>query len=454
MRTKHALGTLPRIGAPDREGEVVEAFIRRPARLAVVTGLALVAAMLPAATAGSAPAAPAQEAPEVEPCGEGDASGTTDIGVTDTSITIATIQDVGGDLRPGIREDNKKAMEAFVRYCNKQGGINGRTLELNEYDSALLEALEAFEQACAEDNFAIVGEGVIFDDAGVEPIVECGIPTVPAFSTTAARQLSDLTFPPAPNPPDRIATGRFEWLKEEFPGVEERAAMLCASTTTTQYSCDRQVFAAEQAGFEFVYQGETEITVANWGPFVDQLRQNDVTYLGMVADETNWAGLQRELQAQGLDIQVVDSGGGIYSEEYLEQAGPAAEDTLISLGVTPLEEAKKVPELKKYARWVKRVGGEPTALGISGWSAGLLFATAVQSMGSDVTRAGLISALQDIHEWDGNGLQALTDPGAKEPSGCFVQLQVKDGEFERIFPRRGFECRPDDIADVPEEFQS
>ena len=35
-----------------------------------------------------------------------------------------------------------------------------------------------------------------------------------------------------------------------------------------------------------------------------------------------------------------------------------------------------------------------------------------------------------------------------------MQLQVKDGEFERIFPKKGFECRPEAIADVPEEFQS
>ncbi|HEX6310819.1 MAG TPA: ABC transporter substrate-binding protein [Acidimicrobiia bacterium] len=436
----------------------MEACFRKPARVAVLSGLALVAAMLPASAAGAAPAAPSQEAPsqaeEVDPCGPGDASGATDIGVTDSSITIATIQDVGGDLRPGLRKDNQDAIKAFVRYCNKQGGINGRELDLNTYDSKLLEAFDAYEEACAGDNFAIVAEAVIFDDAGLEPINGCGIPTVPAFSTSPVRQESELTYPPSPNPPSLLATGRYEWLQDEFDGVGDRAALLCADTTTTQYSCARAKFAAEEAGFEFVYEGTTEITVANWGPFVDQLRQNDVTYVTMVADETNWAGLQREIAAQGLDIEVQDSGGGIYSEEYLEQAGPAAEGTLIALGVTPLEEAKDNPELRRYTRWVKKVGGEPTALGISGWSAGLMFATAVQSMGSDVTREGLITALQNIHEWDGNGIQALADPGGKQPSGCFVQLQVTDGEFERIFPKNGFECRPNAIVEVPEDLQS
>lgn len=443
----------------------MDTFFKGPARLAILGALALVVAMLPATVAGSAPA-PAgndeseENEEEVNPCGRGDAgdgteaSGATDIGVTDDTIAIATIQDVGGDLRPGLREDNQKAMEAFVRYCNRWGGINGRELELRTYDSALLDAFEAYEEACDDDVFAIVGEAVIFDDAGVEPIEACGIPTVPAFSTTAPRQLSELTYPPSPNPPERIATGRFEWLKDEFPGVEERAAMLCPDTSTTQYSCNRQVFAAEEAGFEFVYRGDTEINVSNWGPFVDQLRQRDVTYLGMVADETNWAGLVRELHAQGLDIDVVDSGAGIYSDSFLEQAGPAAEGILVSLGIHPLEEAKDVDELKRYRRWMKKVDGEPTALGVSGWSAGLLFATAVESLGDDVTREGLLAALQDIHEWDGNGVQAPSDPGAKEPTGCFVQLQVEDGGFERIYPEEGFECRPDDIADVPERFQS
>jgi ABC-type branched-subunit amino acid transport system substrate-binding protein len=431
--------------------------VLRQGRVAVVGAVALVAAMLPA-TAAATPAAPARGAPaqtadEVEPCGPGDATGATDVGVTDTSITIATIQDVGGDLRPGLRQDNQDAIKAFVRYCNKQGGVNGRKLDLNTYDSKLLEGFDAYEEACADDNFAIVAEAVIFDDAGNEPINGCGIPTIPAFSTTPVRQESELTYPPQPNPPAQVATGRFEWLKEEFPGVEERAAILCADTTVTQYSCARWKFASEDAGFNYVYEGKTEITVANWGPFVDQLRQNDVTYVTMVADETNWAGLQREIAAQGLDIMVQDSGAGIYSQEYLEQAGPAADGTLVNLSVAPLEE-KKNPELKKYSRWVKKVDGKPTALGMSGWSAGLMFATAVQSMGSDVTRDGLIATLQDIHEWDANGLQALSDPGGKVPGGCFVQLQVEDGEFERVFPKKGFECRPDDIVDVPENLQS
>jgi ABC-type branched-subunit amino acid transport system substrate-binding protein len=417
--------------------------------------VALAAALSLPAVAVATPTGAASSpngAPPVQPCGEGDASGATDIGVTNNSITIATIQDIGGP-RPGLREDNLKAMQAFVRYCNSKGGVNGRELDLVEYDSALLDAFPQYERAC-EETFAIVGEGVIFDDAGAEPIEACQIPTVPAITTTAVRQESQLTFPPAPNPPDRLATGTYEWLKRRFDGVEERAAILCPDTATTQYSCDRVVFAAEEAGFNFVYQGDTEINVVNWGPFVDQLRQNDVSFLTMVADETNWSGLQREIAAQGLDIPVMYSGAGIYSDAYLEEAGPAAEDTVVALGVVPLEEANDVPELKRYVRWVKRVDGEPTALGVFGWSAGLLFASALQSLGSDVTREGLVTALQNVHEWDGNGIQAVSDPGGKQPSGCFVQLQVKDGEFERIYPKEGFACRPDDIVDVPEEFQS
>ncbi|HEX6312425.1 MAG TPA: hypothetical protein VF152_12485, partial [Acidimicrobiia bacterium] len=56
------------------------------------------------------------------PCGPGKASGATDVGVTDDTITIATIQDIGGP-RPGLFQANLDAMNAFVAYCNDLGGI-------------------------------------------------------------------------------------------------------------------------------------------------------------------------------------------------------------------------------------------------------------------------------------------------------------------------------------------
>jgi ABC-type branched-subunit amino acid transport system substrate-binding protein len=405
--------------------------------------MALVAALL-VPVGENVVAAPAGAATPVAPCGKGNATGATDTGVTNKSITIATIQDIGGP-RPGLFTNEQKAMEGFVAYCNSLGGINGRTLNLVKYDSALLDAFAQYQKAC--DQFAIVGEVLIFDDVGVKPTTACGIPSVAGISQPT-RTRSDNVFNPSPNPGDKVALGRYQWLKKQFPGVQKSAAMLYANTATTQNSGDKQIAGMEQLGYNFAYKGVTEINVVNWGPFVNQLRQHQTTYLTQVADIVNWAGLQREMVAQGVKVKVTDATSTVYTPAYIQQAGSAAEGTLIGLTTAAFEDAKKLPELQNYLKWVKKMGGTPTSVGVEVWSAGLLFATAMQSLGSNVTRKGLMTALKGIHQWDGNGIQGVADPGAKQPTGCFLYLQVKNGKFVRLYPKQGFACSKA-IATVP-----
>jgi ABC-type branched-subunit amino acid transport system substrate-binding protein len=412
-------------------------------RVVILTILAVAAAGTLIPVAGAEPADPADSiraaVPKVSPCGKGDATDATDVGVTDDTITIATIQDVGG-LRPGLFKANQKAMEAFVAWCNSVGGINGRKLDLVKYDSALLDAYPQYVRAC-DEAFAIVGEAVIFDDAGSQPTGECGIPSVVALATTAARQSG------------KLAIGRYRWLKQRYPGVVKRAAMLYPNTSTTKSSGEKTVAGAEQVGFDFVYQGVTEINVVNWGPFVDQIRQHDITYLAMVADFVNWAGLQREMVAQGVKAMVVDGISSLYTPEYLDQVGTAAEGTLIPLPTAMFEEANRIPELARYLKWMKKVGGTPSSISVQGWSAGLLFAAAAQSLGSNLTREGLVTALDGIHRWNGNGVHGTSDPGARIPSSCYLVLEVHGGEFTRLYPNKPatFACSKDDIVTVPSD---
>ena len=425
---------------------------RRPvARLGVLLALAMSAApLLPIAQSGAAPEIAARAPAPVKPCGKGKATGSTDIGVSNDTITIATIQDIGGP-RPGLFEAPQKAVDAFVQYCNSLGGINGRKLELIKYDSELLQSYPQYVKAC-DEAFAIVGEAVIFDDAGVKPTTECGIPSLPTTST-APRQTSDNVINPLPNPPGEFAAARYEWLKRTYPDAPKHAAILYPSTSTTRNSGEKQKAGLTKLGWKFGYTGVTEINVVNWGPFVDQIRQNDTTYMYMVADFVNWAGIQREMQAQGVKVEVMDGISSLYTPEYLDQAGPAAEGTLIPLQTAPFEEAKQIPELATFLKWMKKLGGKPTSLAVTSWSAGLLFATAAQSLGSDVTRDGLLAALKDIHQWNGNGIQATADPGAKASSGCFLYLQVKNEKFVRLYPKKKatFACGSK-IITVPESF--
>ena len=98
------------------------------------------------------------------PCGKGDAKGATAQGVTDTSITIGYGDDAGYPASPGLNKEMSDAIKAMMKWCNDQGGINGRQVVGNYHDAAIMNVNNAMTDACAKD-FMLVGEGWSLDSA-------------------------------------------------------------------------------------------------------------------------------------------------------------------------------------------------------------------------------------------------------------------------------------------------
>ncbi|HTD49370.1 MAG TPA: hypothetical protein VK771_02140, partial [Acidimicrobiia bacterium] len=65
------------------------------------------------------------------PCGPGDAKGATAKGVTDTSITIGYGDDAGYASAPGLDKEMSDAIRPMIKWCDDQGGINGRKIIVN-----------------------------------------------------------------------------------------------------------------------------------------------------------------------------------------------------------------------------------------------------------------------------------------------------------------------------------
>jgi hypothetical protein len=107
-----------------------------------------------------------------------------------------------------------------------------------------------------------------------------------------------------------------------------------------------------------------------------------------------------------------------------------------------------------YDKWMKEVGGPETSLGVQAFSAGLLFAQAASTLGNDLTRENLVAALKKIHKWDGGGLQLEADPGANAHNDCYLYLQIKDKDFVRAFPKKGFSCNPDNVVTLSKKYFS
>ncbi len=367
-------------------------------------------------------------------------------GVTEDSIRIGVISDKESPIVPLPTIGIEEAVKAFVDFCNEAGGINGRQLELKTYDSEIVKVDDVTKQACADDLFALVGSGSVQDQQGIETRVGCKLPEVAAYSATAERSVSDLFFTAVPgNLPDEYNIGPCQRIEKEFPDAVKKAAMVYTDLPAAANRGKQIIENCEkEAGFEFVVDAGIPFGEKNFGPLVSQMKSKGIKYFSMVSAVPDTLSLLREIKAQGIELEVIDLGQQYYDPSVLEE--PAADGAHVLTNTVPFSEADDNPALKLYQEYLKKADGQETTLGVQAFSSALLFATAAQSLGNDITREALVEALGDIKEWDGGGLHMTANPGDNEHISCFLYLKVEGGEFKREFPEKDFECDPSQVV--------
>ena len=76
------------------------------------------------------------------------------------------------------------AVKAMIKWCNDQGGINGRQIVGDYYDAAVLQVNTVMQQACKTD-FMLVGEGFALDEAAEQTRLGCNLAAVPGLHRRA-----------------------------------------------------------------------------------------------------------------------------------------------------------------------------------------------------------------------------------------------------------------------------
>jgi hypothetical protein len=129
-----------------------------------------------------------------------------EVGVTAKEIHIAVVADVQNSIVPNLFIGSRDAVRGFAKFINATGGLAGRRLVVDFYDSGLNpNATRNGEiQACSND-FAMVGTSAVFLTS-VDDMRNCkdkagqttGIPDIPFVTTALVQQCSDQSFPMAP----------------------------------------------------------------------------------------------------------------------------------------------------------------------------------------------------------------------------------------------------------------
>jgi ABC-type branched-subunit amino acid transport system substrate-binding protein len=347
-------------------------------------------------------------------------------------------------------------VRAFVEFCNAAGGINGRQLALETYDSMITATDDVTKQACADDLFALVGSGSVQDQLGVESRIGCGLPEVAAYSATSTRSESDLFAQPIPATQSQsFNIGPCTWVAEEFPDAVEKAAIVYTDLPAARVRGEQiRDNCSEHAGIEYVVDEAVPFGETDFGPLIEEMQAEGVTYFTMVSAASETLAVLREAQTQGVELDVIDLGQQYYDQVIADE--PLAEGAYVLTNTVPFTETDQTPALGLYTQWLEEIGEDEskiTTLGVQAFSAGLLFATAADALGDDLTREGLLTELEGITEWDGGGLQMPTNPGEQVHNECFLYMRVEGGEFVREHPEEGFDCDPAYVVESEQAYE-
>jgi len=407
----------------------------------------------PATTEASATTTSGKFGTLESPCGPGDAKGSTDQGVTDTAIQVAFGDDAGYQPSPGLSHQVSDAMKAFIKWCNDQGGINGRQVEGTYYDAKVTEVTNVMTEACSKA-FFLVGEYWVLDDGQETTRRGCGLPAVPAAAGTAKFANAPLKWEPVSSAIDRASVYAGIQLQQMFPDETKSTGILWGDYAVIKDRKDQINEAFTANGWEFKPDCSLSYNIAgesDWKPFVQKLKDCGAETVYFVGSPyPNFENvLTAAKQIDYEPIWYVDP--NFYDESFRQwnQDG-LADKVYMRQAYLPFEEADQSEATQQYLDIVKANGGDPNQLGAQAASAFLLWATATKACGADVTRACVEQQLSNVHEWTAGGLHAAADPGNNEPSQCGMLLGMEGTKYVRLSPEEPgtFSCDPANVYSV------
>lgn len=404
----------------------------------------------------------------------GPGSPNSEIGISKSQIRIGVMADVENPFQPGLFEGSVVGIKAFAKYINKNGGIAGRKLVVDFYDSKLTAdaSRNGIVQACAKD-FALVGTTSLFVN-NISDMTSCvdqagaptGLPDFPVLTSEPVHQCSPVSYPINPPTLDcatqgdaeetyRAQVGPARYYLKKYKKLS--GAYIYPSDLKAAKNSQVPLFTAYQKlGIKADVDADVSARAPQsvYTPIVQQMKSAGSTYARSGLGFSSTVSLRKEASLQGLDsVKVWDCSLQCYNQSLISEGGTAVENQYVYTAFLPFEEKQKNPML---ANFIKYTGADNAdGFAIQAWAAGLLFKAGVEdvvaSAGKNgITRAALLKSMAGINNFDASGIIGKTNVGAREPSPCYVLLKVKNSKFVRVAPKKSgtFNCHAKNISTI------
>jgi hypothetical protein len=362
-------------------------------------------------------------------CGPGTAKTASAKGVTASEIRLGTTADPGAAAVPGLEQEFFDTGDAFVKWCNAAGGINGRKLVLDKWDAKLFNVGQAFTNACQKD-FMLVGNGNAFDDAGVKPREGCQQGDIYAYTVGPATAKSKYQVSVQPSNPEQYPFGPLRLLLEAYPQAKTGGTGIGSSTIASLIPQGLRIQQSlKDTGNKVTVLQQQPAAVDNYRPYMEQLKgAGTVGYNQIVGQD--FSVLFQAMKNVGWTPAF-----GLYSVQYyLDNAVQAAKaagtfpDTYVGFGHLAFEmDETKYPIIKQVKDILNAAIDKPrftdfTALSMSAWA---LFAKEATACGDNLTRDCVLEKANAESQWDAGGLGAPVNLSTTNPQINKCWLLVK-----------------------------
>ena len=355
-------------------------------------------------------------------------------GVTDTEILIGCSNSFSGPLAYTGEQATKFGVDLYARVVNDAGGIHGRKIRTVYYDDGYK------PQDAAANTKKLVEQDKVF-----AIIAPQGTPPVVATLEYLEQNRVPLLFPFQGSPVTRSR-------KYVFSGMtlydRQSRMMIDYLVGQRKYKTFGALYQDDEYGKAFLTSFEKDLArhrlklvaaepvkrgVTDVSAQMAKLQsaKPEVTFL--VVTPGPGAQALKERQKIGWTDTLMVSSGPLTDERYLALAAGASEGVEgLSLWPDPL--TSDLPAMRLYREHMVKhfPKNEPNRYSLSGYYAGLLFGEGVQRAGRNLTRDGLVAALESVKGWENGLLPPVTIGPDHETQKHGFWVRVEQGRFKQL----------------------
>jgi branched-chain amino acid transport system substrate-binding protein len=369
-------------------------------------------------------------------------------GVTSSEIDVGGIAAATGPLANQY-SPIFGAVQAYFDMVNAEGGVDGRKLKyVAQLDDQSLPSLDVSQaRALVEQDhvFAIVGVATPIFAAGTY-LGQTGVPT---FGWNVNPEWSD-----GPNLfGEKGSYLNFTGASPYLPYLAKRLGL--SKIGTIAYTVQQSAQCATGASNSFAKFGGQMVLKDTSLPFgftdisgdVTKLKDSGAQMVTTCMDPTGNTTLSKGLQEAGLFNKIVQYWPNGYDQATLNQYAPLMEGAYFgtAAGNVPYEHGYT----KGMDQYLDTMAAHNLTIGdvtLAGWINADLFVNGLRKLGHNVTRQGLIDAINKMTDYTANGILSginwTVQHNHLNTIDCNAYIQVQHGRFVSVFGqgRNPFVC--------------